>query len=51
MRRSGSGMPTRRSQSIAFARAAAPRRYVVGLDRLDDLVADAHHRLRLVAGS
>ena len=35
-----------RSHSIALARAAAPRSAVWRLDRLDDLLADAHHRVQ-----
>ena len=49
MRRSGSGMPTRLSQSMARRRAVAAQRGVRG-QRLDDLVAHAHDRVQAGRG-
>ena len=46
MRRSGSGMPTRCSHSIALARGRRAAQRGVALDHLDDLRADRHHRVQ-----
>ena len=45
MRRSAAGMPTSTRSSIARRRAALGRKPGVGLDRLDELLADAEQRV------